>query len=160
MVKEGDEAPAFGLEDQGGNPVRLSLLRGSPSSSTSIPRRTPPLHSPVREICNRSEYEADGAIGLGASPDPPSKLRRFADKYELPFTLLSAIDHDVAERDRRLAREVQLRLQVLGQPARDGRVDPSGRIAHVFSKVSPKTHDDVLLEALGELPTHEWRSDE
>ncbi len=30
-------------------------------------------------------------------------------------------------------------------------IDPDGRIARVFPKVSPKTHDDVVLEALAEL---------
>jgi thioredoxin-dependent peroxiredoxin len=30
-------------------------------------------------------------------------------------------------------------------------VDPDGKIAHVIPKASPKTHDEVVLEALGEL---------
>ncbi len=30
-------------------------------------------------------------------------------------------------------------------------IDPEGRVAKVFPKVSPKTHDDVVLGALGEL---------
>ena len=34
---------------------------------------------------------------LGVSPDEPDKLRRFADKYDLPFTLLADVDHAVAE---------------------------------------------------------------
>jgi peroxiredoxin Q/BCP len=32
-------------------------------------------------------------------------------------------------------------------------IDPEGQIARVFPKVSPKTHDDVVLEALAELAT-------
>jgi peroxiredoxin Q/BCP len=30
-------------------------------------------------------------------------------------------------------------------------IDPEGKVAHVIPKASPKTHDDVVLEALGEL---------
>jgi peroxiredoxin Q/BCP len=44
-----------------------------------------------------ADYETVNAVVLGVSPDPPKKLRAFADKYGLRFTLLGDEDHSVAE---------------------------------------------------------------
>ena len=88
---------------------------------------------------------------LGVSPDPVAKVKKFHDKHDLGFTLLADEDHAVCELYGHLGREVDVRQEVLGRAACDLRIDADGKVAKVFPKVSPKTHDDQVLAALAEL---------
>jgi peroxiredoxin Q/BCP len=98
-----------------------------------------------------ADYAAAGARVVGVSPDSVGAIRRFDDRHGLGFTLLADEDHSVAET-----------YGVWVEKERDGKaywgvqratfiVDPEGVVARVFPKVSPKTHDDEVLAALGEL---------
>jgi peroxiredoxin Q/BCP len=151
VVNEGDEAPDFELEDQDGDPVRLSSLRGAPVVLYFYPKAdTPGCTTQACGIRDRSaDYE--GTTVLGVSPDKPAALRRFADKYELPFTLLADTDHEVAERYGVWVEKSMYGRTYWGNQRSTFVIDADGRVARVFSKVSPKTHDDVVLAALGEL---------
>ena len=99
MIEEGAEAPDFELQDQDGKAVRLSELRGRTVVLYFYPRAdTPGCTAQACAIRDRqSEFDDAGAVVLGVSPDPVPALRKFADKYGLPFTLLSDEDHAVAE---------------------------------------------------------------
>ena len=80
------------------------------------------------------------------------RVANFADKHSLDFTLLADSDHDVADGLRHLDGEVDVRQAATSASQRATFiVGPDGKIARVFPKVSPKTHDDVVLEALAEL---------
>jgi peroxiredoxin Q/BCP len=151
MLNEGDEAPDFELEDQDGNPVRLSSLRGTPVVLYFYPKAdTPGCTTQACGIRDRSsDYE--GTAVLGVSPDKPAALRKFADKYELPFTLLADTEHEVAERYGVWVEKSMYGRTYWGNQRATFVIDADGRVARVFPKVSPKTHDDVVLEALGEL---------
>ena len=98
-MTEGELAPDFELPDQDGNPVRLSSLRGRTVVVYFYPKAdTPGCTAQACAIRDReSEFDDAGAVVLGISPDPVPRLRRFADKYGLPFALLSDEDHAVAE---------------------------------------------------------------
>jgi peroxiredoxin Q/BCP len=153
VLDEGDEAPDFELEDQDGRAVRLSSLRGSPVVLYFYPKAdTPGCTTQACGIRDRGdEYARSGTTVLGVSPDPPPKLRRFADKYDLPFTLLADEGHEVAERYGVWAEKSMYGRTYWGNLRATFVIDADGRIARVFPKVSPKTHDDVVLEALAEL---------
>ena len=149
-MQPGDEAPDFELRDQDDEPVRLSSLRGKPVVLYFYPKAdTPGCTTQACGIRDRSgEYDAAGAVVLGVSPDKPAKLRKFADKYGLDFTLLADERARGGGELRHLGGEVDVRQEVHGRAARDVRDRPDGRIAHVLPKVSPKTHDDEVLAAL------------
>jgi peroxiredoxin Q/BCP len=153
VLNEGEIAPDFELEDQDGEPVRLSSLRGAPVVLYFYPKAdTPGCTTQACGIRDRSgEYEASGARVLGVSPDAPPKLRRFADKYDLPFTLLADTEHEVADSYGVWVEKSNYGRTYFGNQRATFVIDAGGRIARVFPKVSPKTHDDVVLEALGEL---------
>jgi peroxiredoxin Q/BCP len=153
VVNEGEEAPDFELEDQDGSPVRLSDLRGSPVVLYFYPKAdTPGCTTQACGIRDRSgEYDAAGARVLGVSPDKPGKLRKFADKYGLPFTLLADPEHGAAESYGTWVEKSMYGKKYMGVQRATFVIDPSGQVARVFPKVSPKTHDDVVLEALAEL---------
>jgi peroxiredoxin Q/BCP len=110
---------------------------------------TPGCTTQACGIRDRSgEYEAAGAAVLGVSPDKPKALKKFADKYGLPFTLLSDVDHEVAEAYGVWAEKAMYGRKYWGNLRTTFVIDGEGRISHVFPKVSPKSHDDVVLTAL------------
>ena len=97
------------------------------------------------------EYEAAGAVVLGISPDEPAALRKFADKYGLPFTLLGDANHEVAERYGTWVEKTMYGKKRWGVQRATFIIDPDGTVAHVIQKVSPKTHDDEVLKLLGQV---------
>ena len=149
-MKEGQRAPAFRLPDQDGNMVRLSDLKGRTVVLYFYPKAdTPGCTTQACGIRDRqSDYDAAGAVVLGISPDEPAKLRKFADKYDLPFTLLADTDHKIAEKYGTWVEKSMYGRTYWGVQRATFVIGPDGKIARIFPKVSPKTHDELLLEAL------------
>jgi thioredoxin-dependent peroxiredoxin len=150
MPDVGDTAPDFELQDQDGETVKLSGLRGKTVVLYFYPKAdTPGCTTQACGIRDRSgEYSDAGAVVLGVSPDKPKALKKFADKYDLPFTLLSDDGHKVAEAYGVWAEKSMYGRKYWGNERTTFVIDADGKIARVFPKVSPKTHDDVVLEAL------------
>jgi thioredoxin-dependent peroxiredoxin len=150
MPDVGDAAPDFELQNQDGETVKLSDLRGKTVVLYFYPKAdTPGCTTQACGIRDRSsEYESAGAVVLGVSPDKPKALKKFADKYDLPFTLLSDDGHAVAEAYGVWAKKSMYGRKYWGNERTTFVIDADGKIARVFPKVSPKTHDDVVLEAL------------
>jgi peroxiredoxin Q/BCP len=150
MPKIGENAPDFELQNQDGEIVKLSDFAGHSVVLYFYPKAdTPGCTTQACGIRDRSgEYEAAGAVVLGVSPDKPKKLKKFADKYSLPFTLLSDSEHEVAEAYGVWAQKSMYGRKYWGNERSTFIIDGDGKIAQVFPKVSPKTHDDVVLEAL------------
>ena len=153
MVIEGRDAPDFTLPDQAGNAVSLRSLRGSWVVVYFYPRAdTPGCTTQACGIRDRSgDYEAAGATVLGISPDPVSAVAKFADKHSLHFKLLADEAHSVAEDWGVWAEKSMYGKKYWGVLRATFIVDPKGKVARVFPKVSPKTHDDQVLGALKEL---------
>lgn len=155
MLGPGDEAPDFTLPDQSGDPVTLSELRGQPVVVYFYPRADTP--GCTTQACGirdrRADYEAAGARVLGLSPDPVEAIAKFAGKHDLDFTLLADADHEVADAYGTWAEQSMYGKTYWGVLRATFIVDEAGKIAHVIPKASPKTHDDEVLAALGELPT-------
>ena len=153
MAAEGQEAPEFTLADQDGNDVTLSELRGRPVVLYFYPRADTP--GCTTQACgirdHRSDYESAGATVLGVSPDTVEAQGKFADKYGLDFTLLADPDHEVADRYGVWGEKKMYGKTYMGLQRATFVIDADGKVANVFPKVSPKTHDEVVLEALGEL---------
>src|SRR5215468_336916 len=99
-VKAGDRAPEFALPDANGKEVRLADLRGKPVVLYFYPKDDTP--GCTKEACTfRDQYEDfkdAGAVVIGVSSDSGDSHRKFAEKYKLPFTLVS--DRDGAVRKR------------------------------------------------------------
>ena len=153
MLSPGDEAPDFELANQDGEDVRLSSLRGSPVVLYFYPKAdTPGCTTQACGIRDRTaEYEQLGARVLGVSPDKPAKLRKFADKYSLPFTLVGDEDHSVADSYGTWVEKSMYGKKYWGNARSTFLIDGDGKVTHVFPKVSPATHDDEVLAALAEL---------
>jgi peroxiredoxin Q/BCP len=155
MVSEGEQAPDFTLPDQDGNNVTLSDLRGRPVVLYFYPKADTP--GCTTQACgirdHRGDYEQAGAKVLGVSPDTVTAIRKFAEKYTLDFELLADGDHAVAELYGVWGEKKMYGKTYMGVQRATFVIDPEGKVAKVFPKVSPKTHDEVVLEALRELPS-------
>ena len=153
MLAQGDQAPDFTLPDQSGEPVTLSDLRGQTVVLYFYPRADTP--GCTTQACGVRDHAADydeiDARVIGISPDPVTAVRKFADKYDLGFTLLADEDHAVADAYGSWGEKSMYWKTYMGVQRATFIIDADGRIAKVFPKVSPKTHDDVVLEALGAL---------
>lgn len=95
MLALGGRAPEFTLPDQDGQSVSLStLLRAGPLILYFYPADFTP--GCTREACAIRDLHADIAqAGLnvaGVSPQSPESHRKFRERYQLPYTLLSDVD--------------------------------------------------------------------
>jgi thioredoxin-dependent peroxiredoxin len=153
MIEQGEQAPDFTLPDQEGNAVQLSDFRGRPVVLYFYPKADTP--GCTTQACgirdHRADYEAAGAVVLGVSPDSVKDVKKFADKQSLDFRLLADEDHAVCELYGVWAEKSMYGRTFWGAQRSTYIIDPEGTIAKVFPKVSPKTHDEVVLAALGEL---------
>lgn len=150
MIKAGSPAPDFSLPDETGAERKLSDYRGQPVVLYFYPRDDTP--GCTTEACSfrddYSDYQNAGVIILGVSPDTPKKHARFKEKYQLPFTLLADVDHEVCElygvwgRKKFMGREYDgvLRTTYL--------IDAEGDVLQVFENVRPDGHSQIVLDAL------------
>jgi thioredoxin-dependent peroxiredoxin len=153
VLHEGDPAPDFELPDQDANPVRLSSLRGRTVVVYFYPRADTP--GCTAQACgirdHLADYEQAGAVVLGVSPDDPARLRKFADKYGLPFTLLADPERKTIEaygvwREKRLYGKT-----TMGVERSTFVIGPDGTIQRIMRRVKSKQHDELVLSALQEL---------
>ena len=100
---------------------------------------------------HQADYDAAGAVVLGVSPDPVSRVAKFHDKQSLSFRLLADEDHAVCEQYGVWMEKTNYGKTYWGAQRATYLIDASGTIATVFPKVSPKTHDDVVLAALADM---------
>jgi thioredoxin-dependent peroxiredoxin len=153
MLEVGEGAPDFILPDQNGAEVALSALRGETVVLYFYPRADTP--GCTTQACGvrdrRAEYDAAGVRVIGVSPDSIEAVKKFADKFDLGFTLLADADHAAAEAYGTWVEKSMYGKKYMGVQRATFIVDAEGKVARVFPKVSPKTHDEVVLKALAEL---------
>jgi peroxiredoxin Q/BCP len=147
-LKVGDKAPDFSLMDEHGRPVNLKDFLGKkpvvlyfyPKDFTS---------GCTTEACSFRDdykaYEEKGAVVIGVSLDSVESHKRFSEKHNLPFPILSD--------NRKEAAKAYGVLGIGGFLAKRVTfiIDKKGTIAAVFSKVDVKLHSKEVLKALDEL---------
>jgi peroxiredoxin Q/BCP len=151
MVEVGQPAPEFTLPNQAGTPVSLSDVRGQRVVVYFYPKADTP--GCTTQACgirdHAADYDAADAVVLGISPDPVERVKKFADKYDLGFTLLADQDHAVAEVYGVWVEKSMHGRTYWGNERTTFVIDPEGRVAEVLRKVKPAQHDDLVLAALG-----------
>jgi peroxiredoxin Q/BCP len=151
MIEPGDQAPDFTMPDQRGEPVTLSELRGQPVVLYFYPKADTP--GCTTQACgvrdHAPEYEFAGATVLGVSPDPVKAIAQFADKFDLGFPLLSDEDHSVAEAYGVWVQKSMYGRTYMGMERTTFVIGPDGVVTHVFRRVKPAQHDELVLGALG-----------
>ena len=109
----------------------------------------------MRDIANENQVGAsDSQVGdfaiVGISPDAPDKQKKFADKHSLQYQLLSDADKKAAEAFGVWQEKKLYGRSFLGVVRSAFLIDPQGKIAATFYKVSPKDTPVKLMRALQE----------
>lgn len=150
MLEVGMKAPEFTLQDQDGREVSLADYRGKKVVLYFYPKDSTP--GCTRQACafagSLSEIKAQGAVVLGVSKDSVASHRKFADKYGLPFTLLSD-PHLEAIQSYGVWQEKKLYGKVsMGVVRTTFVIDEAGVVAAVMPKVKPDTNAAEVLRLL------------
>ena len=153
MIEEGSKAPDFTLPNQDGEDTSLSDFAGRPVVLYFYPKAdTPGCTTQACGVRDHSaEYEELGAVVLGVSPDPVKAVKKFHGGQSLNFTLLADEDHAVCDLYGVWGEKSMYGRTFFGASRSTFVIAPDGTVARVFPKVSPKTHDEIVLEALREL---------
>src|SRR3954447_1525797 len=144
----GDKAPAITLDDQDGNPVKLSSYKGRKVLVYFYPKAdTPGCTTQSCALRDIAGDIGDTAI-LGISPDAPAKQKKFDDKYSLGFPLLADTEHSVAESFGVWGEKKNYGRTYMGIVRSAFLIDEKGKVADAGYKISPKDTPTKLLKAL------------
>ena len=150
MLQVGMQAPAFTLADKDGKMVSLSDFLGKKVVLYFYPKDNTP--GCTRQACAfaaaYSEFEKKNAIVIGISKDSSSSHEKFAEKYNLPFVLLSdpelhAIQAYGVWQEKKLYGKTSM-----GVVRTTFIIDEQGKIMKVMPKVKPDTNAVEVLEIL------------
>ena len=151
MLEVGMKAPLFTLLDKNGNLVSLSDFLGKKVVLYFYPKDNTP--GCTRQACafgeNYEAFQAKNTVVIGISKDSTASHLRFAEKYRLPFVLLSdpelqAIQAYGVWQEKKLYGKVSM-----GVVRSTYLIDERGMIEKVMPKVKPDTNAGELLEYLG-----------
>ena len=150
MLELNTKAPDFTLTDKDGRQVSLSDFLGRKVVLYFYPKDNTP--GCTRQACAfasaYAEFEQLGVTVIGISKDSVASHIRFAEKYNLPFVLLSDPDlqaikaYDVWQ-ENKMCGKVSM-----GVVRTTFIIDEEGKIAHVMPKVKPDTNAAEILEML------------
>ena len=151
MLERGMIAPDFCLKDSEGREIKLSDFIGRRVVVYFYPKDNTP--GCTRQACAFAsvyeEFRSKDVVVIGISRDSAESHRRFAEKYDLPFILLSDPDLSAIKaygvwQEKKLYGKVSM-----GVVRTTFLIDREGRVELVMPKVKPDTNASEILEALG-----------
>jgi peroxiredoxin Q/BCP len=150
MPAVGDVAPDVALPDASGTIHRLADQRGRWTVLYFYPKDdTPGCTIEACEFRDANETIVErGADVWGVSPQGAKSKRAFTEKFGLPFTLLADEDHAVADEYGSWVEKQNYGKTYWGVARRTFLIDPNGRVAKVWPKVTPEGHAAEVLAAL------------
>lgn len=153
MPKVGSPAPRFSLPDQEGVVHTLAEYAGKWVLLYFYPKDDTP--GCTIEACalrdQFKDFESIGAVVVGISTDSAASHKKFADTYELPFTLLSDLHKETVGEYGVFGERKFMGKTYVGTSRTSFLIDPSGNIAKVYKKVKPEAHAAEVVADLKEL---------
>ncbi len=150
MLKVGDKAPNFALNDKEGNKRELSEFLGKKVVVYFYPKDNTP--GCTRQACafaeSYKEFKEKGVEVIGISKDSAASHAKFAEKYELPFVLLSDPELEAIKaydvwQEKKMCGKVSM-----GVVRTTFIIDEKGNIEKVMPKVKPDTNAAEILAEL------------
>ena len=147
MLKIGDKMPDFTVLDQNGDAVSSKDLLGKKTIIYFYPKDNTSGCTPG--ACNlRDNHEALVARGynvIGVSKDSAASHRKFADKYELPFTLLADTSTEMLQAFGAWGEKKMYGKTVMGTLRRTFIFDEEGVLTEIIEKVDTKNHAAQII---------------
>jgi len=145
-----DKAPDFSSLDQDGNQIALEDYQGQWVVLYFYPRADTPGCT-IEASGFRDSFQGideSGAVVLGVSPDTPAAQKKFADKYDLPFTLVADRDKKICNAYGVMQEKNMYGKKVKGVARTTFILGPDAKIRHIFRKVKPEGHAEEVLDYL------------
>jgi len=153
VTTEGDKVPDFSLKADDGTTVTPASLAGKKVVLFFYPKDDTP--GCTKEACGfRDAFPQFGkidAVVLGVSPDSLESHRKFKQKYQLPFRLLSDEGHRLADAFGVWKQKSMYGLKFMGIERTTVIIDRKGQVARIFPKVKVPGHVEDVEKAVREL---------
>ena len=150
VLEVGTLAPNFSLPDENEQTHNLQDYSGKTVLLYFYPKDDTP--GCTTEACNfrddYSAYQQADVVILGVSPDSSEMHTKFKAKYELPFSLLADIDHQVCDLYGVWGPKKYMGREYDGVHRTTYLIGPDGVIKHVFENVKPANHSVEILALL------------
>ncbi len=150
MLEAGIKAPDFSLPDQNGTVHTLSEYAGKKVILYFYPRDNTP--GCTKQACGFSELQPQfaekGAVVLGISKDSVASHKRFEEKYQLGFTLLSDPELAVIQAYDVWKEKKNYGKVGMGVVRTTYLIDENGMIVQAFDKVKAAENPDQMLKVL------------
>jgi thioredoxin-dependent peroxiredoxin len=150
MIEVGQPAPDFTMQADDGRKVSLKDFRGKKVVLYFYPKDDTP--GCTAEACsfrdNLARVTTKGAVLLGVSRDDNASHRKFKDKFDLNFPLLSDDTGEVTESYGVWQTKNMYGREYKGIVRTTFLIDERGKIAKIWPKVKVAGHTDEVLAAL------------
>lgn len=148
MIKIGDKMPSFEVVDQDGKTVKSEDLLGKKTIIYFYPKDN--TSGCTAEACNlRDNYEAMVAKGynvIGVSKDSAASHKKFAEKYQLPFTLLADTSTEMIQVFGAWGEKSLYGRKYMGTLRETFIFDENGILVEIIDKVDTKNHAAQILK--------------
>ena len=150
MLKEGDKAPAFKLETDGGKTVSLKDFKGKTVVLYFYPKDL--TSGCTVEVCDfrdtLPQFKKKKTVVLGVSRDPVTQHEKFKEKYALTFPLLADLDGKVCEAYGVWKEKSLYGRKYMGIERTTYLIGADGKIQRIFPKVKVKGHALEVLNSV------------
>ena len=149
-IEVGTPAPDFSLPDADGKETSLSQFRGKTVVLYFYSKdNTAGCNVEAQEFAAINKDAAKlGAVIIGVSRDTAATHKKFAEKYQLPFVLLSDEERAVGNLYGVVKMKNMYGKKVLGVERSTFVISPAGVVTHIFRKVKPQGHAKEVLSSL------------
>ena len=150
MLQIGDKAPDFTLNDQNGNPVSLADFAGKRVVLYFYPRDNTP--GCTRQACAFAGayqgFKKKDVVVIGVSKDSVASHKKFAEKFDLPFILLTDPELEVIQAYGVWQEKKNYGKVSMGVVRSTYLIGPDGTVEAVMPKAKPDTNAAEILAAL------------
>ncbi len=150
MITEGDQEPKFELNDANGKLVKSSDFKGKKHVVYFYPRDfTPGCTIEADEFSKEyKKFQKQKIEIIGISTDDVESHKKFVDKMNIPYVLLSDPEADVCKKFGVWGKKQFMGKEYMGVQRSTFLVDEKGKIFKAFPTVKPKGHADEVLQIL------------
>lgn len=150
MLPIGTQAPSFALPDQNGRVHTLEEYRGKKVVLYFYPKDNTP--GCTKQACAFGElypqFTEKGAVVLGVSKDSVASHKKFAEKYGLPFPLLSDEGLEAIRAYDVWQEKNMYGKKTMGVVRTTYLIDENGVIVRAFSRVKAEENPQQMLDTL------------